>query len=90
MEKDDHKCVEAKYKFYADYKDIKAEQAKVEITLVINYQSREFKITSSNTSHDKFQFTNGNNNTSLKWCAVSEAIVKATIFARKELKFDEQ
>ena len=90
MGKDDHKCVEAKFKFYADYKDIKGEQAKAEVTLVINYQCKEFKITSSNISNDKFQFTNGNSNTSLKWSAVAEAIVKATVFARKGLKFDDQ
>lgn len=80
--------IQSQYKFYEYWTDDKGEKQAVAVILTIVYKSQTFNITPENTSNDKFLFVGGNKNTSSMWYAVSEAIVKANTFARKELGFE--
>jgi len=81
------KKVEAKYKFYENWKDITGNEQVVTVDLIINYHNKTFSVTPNNQPSGKFTFCQGGLSSSLMWYAVLEAIVQATNFAREELGF---
>jgi hypothetical protein len=87
MEKNFSK-IQSKYLFYAKWTNNNAEEKAIAVILSIDYKSQTFSITPENASNDKFAFIGGNKETTTMWYAVTEAIIEANNFARKELGFE--